>query len=225
MRRMMIVLAFLCALSKAYCQNSKKTLEQFNVQSYGSTNVAEAKATIGKDEELTLFNLSSYKYTLTPEKNKEYKEYQVIKLDGLSNRDIVVGMVTNSLDRENRYIELAQGKEQLAMVREALDGKADYIFVSPFEKEYFIAADGTFRYIDGRDLVGSKKVKTYLEKGKPVTATTFFFALKDKGLIGSEVSLRNFISLNTEEKVNLLGMGVYASPKEPENETILSELH
>lgn len=222
MRRLIIVAAALCSFSASFSQESKKILlDQFNVQAFKSDSPVEAKATINREDDLTLFNFSDYKYTLAPEKNKKYKEYQAIKLDGLTNRDIIVGMITNSLDRENRYIELTPGKEQMAMVREILDGKADYVFVSPYEKEYFIAADGTFRYIDGRELVGSKKVKTYLEKGKPVTVTTFFFALKDKGLIGSEVSLRNFISLSTDERVNLLGMGIYASPKEDET----AELH
>ena len=224
MRRMICVATALFFFGASYSQNSKSViLDQFNVQAYKSNSVAEAKATIEKDEDLTLYNLSNYKYTLAPQKGKEYKEYQAIKLDGLSNLDIITGMITNTLDRENRYIELSEGKEQIAMVREILDGKADYVFVSPYEKEYFIGADGTFRYIDGRELVGGKRVKTYLEKGKPVTVTTFFFALKDKGLISGEVSLRNFISLSTEEKVNLLGMDIYAAQKETGTESVLNK--
>jgi hypothetical protein len=134
-------------------------------------------------------------------------------------------MVTNTLDRENRYIELTESKEELAMVREILDGKADYVFVSKYEKEYFIASDGSFRYIDGRELVGSKKVKTYLEKGKPVTPTTFFFAMKDKGLIKPEIGLRDFISMKIEEKVQLLEMDIYAAPKEGVSAPLTGEIH
>lgn len=215
MRRMICVAAALFLFGASYSQETKKqVLEFFNMQSFGSAPVAEAKATIEKNDELTLFNLHNYKYTLEPQKDKEYKEYQAIKLDGLSNLEVITGMITNTLNRENRFIELTEGKQQIAMVREALNGKADYVFVSPFEKEYFIAADGTFRYIDGRELVGDKKVKMYLEKGKPVTATTFFFALKDRGLVSPEIGLRHFISLSIEEKVSLLGMDVYAAPKE-----------
>ncbi len=218
MRRMICVATALFFFGASYSQESKKqVLDFFNVQSFGNAPVAEAKATISKEDELTLFNLNEYKYTLTPQKEKEYKEYQAIKLDGLSNLEVITGMITNTLDRENRYIEMTEGKQQIAMVREALNGKADYVFVSPYEKEYFIDAEGTFRYIDGRELVGNKKVKTYLEKGKPITATTFFFALKDRGLISPEIGLRHFISLSTEEKVSLLGMDVLAAPKETQS--------
>lgn len=214
---MICVAAALFFFGISYSQNSRRLLlDQFNMESFGSVASAEAKASIAKDEELTLFNLHDYKYTLAPQKGKEYKEYQAIKLDGLSNLDIVTGMITNTLDREIRYIELTEGEQQIAMVREALKGKADYVFISPYEKEYFIDADGAFRYIDGRELAGSKRVKTYLEKGKPVTVITFFYALKEKGLIPAEVGLRQFIAMNTEEKVTLLGMDVYAAPKETE---------
>ncbi len=225
MRRLITVLASICSFAASYCQNSHKAIDQFNVQSFESSSPAEAKATIAKDEELYIFNLNNFRYTLTPDKGKEYKEYQVIKLDGLSNSDIVVGMITNSLEREDRYIEITEGESQNAMVREILNGKADYVFVSPFEKEYFIAPDGTYRYIDGRELVGSRKVKTYLDKGKPVTASTFFFAMKDRGLISADVSLRSFISLSLEEKVSLLDMDIYAAPKETESESATTEIH
>jgi len=215
---MICVAAALLFFGVSYSQDSKKLLlDQFNVQSFGSDAPAEAKATIEKDEDLTLFNLSNYKYTVAPQQGKEYKEYQAIKLDGLSNLEIITGMITNTLDRENRFIELTEGKQQIAMVREALNGRADYVFVSPLEKEYFIDAQGTFRYIDGRELVGDKKVKIYLEKGKPITATTFFFALKDRGLISLEVGLRQFISMSTDEKVSLLRMDIYTAPKETES--------
>ncbi|HXH19783.1 MAG TPA: hypothetical protein VNJ07_11950 [Chitinophagales bacterium] len=225
MRRLIAVLASLSAISSVFCQNSKKIIDQFNVQAFESSSPAEAKATIGKDEELTIYNLNDFNYTLTPEKGKDYKSYQAIRLDGLTSRDIVVGMITSTLEREDRYIEITAGERQYAMVREVLDEKADYVFVSPFEKEYFIAADGTFRYIDGRELVGSKKVKTYLEKGKPVTETTFFFAMKDRGLINADVSLRSFISLSLEEKVSLLDMDIYASPKKTAGEPAITGVH
>ena len=133
MRRMICVAAALFFFGVSYSQDSRKLLlDQFNVQSFGSDAPAEAKASIAKDEELTLFNLHDYKYTLAPQKGKEYKKYQAIKLDGLSNLEVITGMITNTLDRENRYIELSEGKEQIAMVREALNGKVYYVFISPY---------------------------------------------------------------------------------------------
>lgn len=222
MRRMIYILIAIFICGFAHSQPSGSTaLEMLNIQGFKSAPVTEAKATIGKDDDLTIHNLNQYKYTTTPEKGKDYKEYQVIKLDGLSNLDVLTGMLTHTLDRETRYIELSENKEELAMVREILkSNNSDYVFVSEYVKEYFIGADGSYRYIDGRDLVGNKKVKTYLEKGKPVTATTFFFALKDKGVIAPEVSLRGFISMSTEERVQLLGMDIYAAPKEEGDGTV-----
>jgi len=224
MRGLIIVAVFLFSFAPVFSQDARKVLDQFNVQAYASNASQEKKPVIQEDEELTIYNLHNYKYTLEPKAGKSYKEYQVIRLDGISNTDLLIGMITHSLERESRYIEIS-GEKQNAMVREILKDKADYIFVSPYEKEYFIAADGTFRYIDGRELVGSKKVKTYLEKGKPVTATTFFFAMKDKGLINADVSLRNFISLSLDEKVKLLEMNIYASPKENKTEAAINEVH
>lgn len=219
----MIAMASWCSFASVFSQEAKKVLDQFDVQAYASNTPAIQKAVIGPDEELSIYTLHHYKYTLNPKQNKAYKEYQVIKLDGMSNADLLIGLITSTLERESRYIEIS-GEKQNAIVREVLKDKADYVFVSPFEKEYFIASDGTFRYIDGRELVGSKKVKTYLEKGKPVTAATFFFAMKNKGLISADVSLRHFIALNLDEKVKLLEMDVYASPKDTATQTA-GELH
>jgi len=196
-----------------FCQEAKKAAEQLNVQVYASNTPNKLKQTIGPEEELTIFNLNNYKFTTDPNPKKSYKEYQVIKLEGMSDSDVLIGMITGTLERESRFIEL-KGVKPNALVREILNEKTDYIFMSPHEKEYFIASDGTFRYLDGRELIGSKKVKTYLEKGKPVTATTFFFAMKNKGLIDSAISLRTFIALTTDERVDLLNMEIYATPKE-----------
>jgi hypothetical protein len=221
MRRSGIVAAMIVFWeASAICQETQKAPEQLNVQVYASRTPNKLKQTIGPEDDLTIFNLNDYKFTTNPNPNKAYKEYQVIKLDGMSDSDVLLGMITGTLERESRFIEL-KGIKQSAVVRAILDEKTDYIFMSPYEKEYFIASDGTFRYLDGRDLVGSKKVKTYLEKGKPVTATTFFFAMKNKGLIDSAISLRTFIALTTDERVALLNMDILATPKEtPEEDDV-----
>ncbi len=213
MRRLMMLLIACCLLGQVFSQNAKKeTVQNLNVQGFGSAIPLETKSTIDPEEELSLHNLRDFKYTLEPQQSKDYREYQVIKLDGLSNSDLVIGMITNTLDRESRFIEINSDR-QAAIVREILSGNANYVFVHPVEKSYFIASDGTFRYVDGRELVGDKKVLAYLEKGKPITATTFYYALKDRGLIGSELNLRNFISMSLEEKVKLLNMDIHASVK------------
>lgn len=205
-------------------QETNKVAEQLNMQVYASNTPGKLRQTIGQEEELTILNLNNYKFTTNPNPNKAYKEYQVIKLDGMSDSEVLIGMITGRLERESRFIEL-KGVKPNALVREILNEKTDYIFMSPYEKEYFIASDGTFRYLDGRELVGSKKVRTYLEKGKPVTATTFFFAMKNKGLIDSAISLRTFIALTTDERVALLNMDIFATPKEKQEEVDSDESH
>ena len=205
-------------------QEAKNVLDQFNVQAYASNSSDDKKQEIGPEDELSIYNLHNYKYTLNPNQNGSYKEYQVIKLDGMSNSDLLLGLITNTLERESRYVKIS-GEKQNALVREILNTNADYIFLNQYEKEYFMSSDGTFRFIDGRELVGSKKVKTYLEKGKPITASTFFFAMKNKGLIDASASLRTFISLTLDEKIDFLKMDIYATPKEIENEALLNESH
>lgn len=224
MRGWIIAVILIYFWAPGFGQEAKKVLDQFNVQAYASNSSGKQKQVIAPDEELTIFNLNDYKFTTEPNPNKSYKEYQVIKLDGMSSSDLIIGMITGTLERESRFVELSAQKQK-ALVREVLNENADYFYMNPFEREYFIAADGTFRYLDGRELVGSKRVRTYLEKGKPITATTFFFAMKDKGLINPEMSLRTFISLSTEDKVELLDMDIYATPKEVKNETAPSESH
>ncbi len=224
MRRTAVVMAVVFGGASVFCQEANKAAEQLNMQVYASNTPNKLQQTIGQEEELTIFNLNDYKFTTTPNPNKAYKEYQVIKLDGMSDNDVLIGMITGTLERESRFIEL-KGVKQSTLVKEILNEKADYIYMSPYEKEYFIASDGTFRYLDGRELVGSKKVRTYLEKGKPVTATTFFFAMKNKGLIDSAISLRTFIALTTDERVALLNMDIFATPKEKQEEADSDESH
>ncbi|GIV33434.1 MAG: hypothetical protein KatS3mg031_0969 [Chitinophagales bacterium] len=212
MRRMVVICSLCCCCMQLLGQPARQVLDQFQVQVFASNTPAVKKNTIPSGVDISIFNYQEYTYTLTPRPDKKYKEYQVIPLDGLDNTAILIGMITHTLDRETRYIEL-EGVEATAAIREALEGKADYIFVNPAEKQYFMLPDGSFRYIDGRELVGDKKLVAYLEKGKPITAATFYFALKERGLIRPDMSLRTFLSMSLDEKLKLLDMDIYASSK------------
>lgn len=183
-------------------------LNNHNVQAFAS-NATTKKPMIKKDEDLTINNFRNYDYVLEPEEGKSYKDYQVIKLDELDDQSLVIGLLTHTLDRETRYIEIDRYNGMLTQI---LEGDANYVFVYPGDKQFFMTKDGEFKYLDGRELVGSKEVVAYLEKGKPITEATFYYELKSRGLIENKaMNLRTFISLSLEEKIRLLGMDLYAS--------------
>ena len=212
--RMSLCAIVLATTASLFGQNSKKEiLTDQHMEAFSSQVTAKAEATIGENDKLDLYNIRNYKYTLEPDKGKDYKDYQVIKLDELNSHDLIVGLITHSLKRETRYVEIGRYPKN-KMVKEILENNADYVFVNPEEQQYYITPQGEYKYIDGKEVVGSKKVINYLEKGKPITVATFYFAMRNRGIIDGTISLRTFISLSLEQQIQHTRLDIYASARE-----------
>lgn len=151
---------------------------------------------------------------------KEYTEIQVVNLNGMYLSDVVTGSVTNTLDKEKRYIEITQEDRESPMVMStlpaielsALDNKNTYTYntiknftIGTSKGKYFIIAeDNTYRYYDSNKLGGNDKLVEELKKGKPITAQTFFYEAQENGLIAPEITLKEFLRMSVEEHRNLM---------------------
>lgn len=194
-----------------YGQSAKETiLNNFGTQEIITSSTVNG-STISGTEDLDVFSLRNYDYVLEPDLDKDYLKYQVIKLDELDNQSLAIGLITHSLERENRFVEIEA--YTAALIKEVISQDKDFVFVHPYERQYFMTKRGEFKYIDNRDIVGERRIVRYLQKGKPITASTFYFAMREKGLIGREISLRAFMSMSIQEKIAALDLGIYSSAK------------
>lgn len=154
---------------------------------------------------------------------REYAEIEVVNLNGMYLSDIVIGAVTNTLDKEKRYIEIKS--EDLsnplvinilpAIELSMLDSKNTYTYktaknytIGTSKGKYFIITeDNTYRYYDSSRLGGSAKLVEELKNGKPITAQTFFYEAQESGLIDDEMTLKEFLNMSIEQHRNLLVIG------------------
>ncbi len=156
----------------------------------------------------------------TKEAGKEYTEIQVINLNGMLMSNVVMGSVTNTLEKETRYIEITPEDAASPMVMSvlpaielsAIDNKNTFTYstvknftIGTSKGKYFVIADdNTYRYYDSNKLGGNQKLVEELKKGKPITAQTFFYEAQENGLINPDMTLKEFMTLSVEEHRNLM---------------------
>lgn len=156
----------------------------------------------------------------SPTPGKEYTQIEVVNLNGMLVSDVVIGSVTNTLDKEKRYIEVTKEDMQDPIVLStipaiemaALDNVNTYTYttaknftVGTSKGKYFIITeDNSYRYFDSNRLGGDQKLVEELRKGKPITAQTFFYEAQDHGLIDEDVTLKEFLNMSVDEQRKLL---------------------
>ena len=162
------------------------------------------------------------KYLKTKEADKKYTEFEVYDIKGLNKDQVVLGMLTNTLDRATRYNQVG-GNEQKAEITTAYINKLDdkgqvvkdggKVPVSTFrfkDKVFVIIGDDDYRYMDGAKLVGDQKVVNELMKGKPITEVTFFYELQKAGIVSKFMTPTKFAELSISEKQRLVNKGIMA---------------
>ncbi len=151
---------------------------------------------------------------------KEYMQIEVVNLNGMYLSDVVVGSVTNTLDKEKRYIEITPADLENPVVMSTLpaiemsrlDNKNTYTYSTSKNytigtakgKFFIITEDNTYRYFDSNKLGGNQKLVDELKKGKPITAQTFFYQAQEEGLIDQEMTLKEFLNMSVEDHRSLL---------------------
>lgn len=151
--------------------------------------------------------------TKDPEKN--YREIEVVNLNGMYLSDVVIGSVTNTLDKEKRYIEVSKEDKQNPLVMSTLTAielssidrentytystTSNYTIGTSMGKFFIIADDNSYRYFDANRLGGNTKLVEELKKGKPITAQTFFYEAQENGLIDEHLTLKEFMNMTVEQ--------------------------
>jgi hypothetical protein len=131
-----------------------------------------------------------------------------------------MGSVTNTLEKEKRYIDITADDASSPMVLSLLpaielsmvDNKSAYTYTTKKNytigtakgKFFVIADDNTYRYFDSHKLSGNSKLVEELKKGKPITAQTFFYQAQEEGLIDADMTLKEFMGMSVEEHRKLL---------------------
>jgi len=154
------------------------------------------------------------------EPNIEYRQIEVVNLNGMYLSDVVIGSATNTMSKEKRYIEINKEDANSPLVMStltaielsALDNENTYTYQTTKNytigtakgKFFIIADDNTYRYYDSNKLGGNEKLLEELKKGKPITAQTFFYEAQENGLITEEITLKEFLSLSVDAQRKLL---------------------
>lgn len=156
----------------------------------------------------------------TKDPDKEYRQIEVVNLNGMYLSDVVIGSVTNTLDKEKRYIPVTKEDRNnpllmstlTAIELSAIDHENTYTYQTTKNytigtakgKFFIIAEDNTYRYFDSNKLGGNDKLVDELKKGKPITAQTFFYEAQENGLIDEHVTLKEFLNLGVNGQRNLI---------------------
>lgn len=159
--------------------------------------------------------------TQDPEKN--YREIEVVNLNGMYLSDVVIGTVTNTLDKEKRYIEVSKEDMQNPLVMSTLTAielsavdrentytystTSNYTIGTAKGKFFIIAEDNSYRYFDANRIGGNAKLVDELKKGKPITAQTFFYEAQENGLIDEDMTLKEFLNMTVDEHRTLFVSG------------------
>jgi hypothetical protein len=154
------------------------------------------------------------------EPNIEYRQIEVVNLNGMYLSDVVIGSATNSMRKEKRYIEINKEEANSPLVMSTLTAielsvldnenvytyqtSKNYTIGTAKGKFFIIADDNTYRYYDSKKLGGTDKLLEELKKGKPITAQTFFYEAQENGLINEEITLKEFLSLGVEGQRKLM---------------------
>lgn len=151
----------------------------------------------------------------TPDPTKDYRQIEVVNLNGMYLSDVVIGTVTNTLDKEKRYIEVSKEDRQNPLVMSTLTAielsavdrvntytystTSNYTIGTAKGKFFIIADDNSYRYFDANRIGGNDKLVEELKKGKPITAQTFFYEAQENGLINEDMSLKEFLNMSVDE--------------------------
>ena len=159
------------------------------------------------------------KYLKTTEAGRKYTSFEVYDVKGMNKEDLMLGLMTNTVDRGTRYNDKGTIAEKTPVAAATIT-KVDVnetavknegtikVAVARFgDKVFVIVGENDYRYMDGKVLEGKQKLVNELMKGKPVTETTFYFELKNAGIINNGMSLKQFTSLNRNQKQQLLNGG------------------
>ncbi|CAN5267608.1 hypothetical protein BH09BAC1_BH09BAC1_11160 [soil metagenome] len=194
--------------------------DEANLDNYNKSKDAPAT-----DKNMVIIGNKPFYPELAKEKQpgKEYTEIQVVNLNGRNLTDIVIGSVTNTLDKETRYIEVTKEDMESPLVMSAIPAMElsavdntqkfaysttqNYTVGTAKGKFFIITEDNTYRYYDSNKLGGRSKLVEELKKGKPITANTFFYEAQENGLIDPEMTLKQFLQLSVEEHRQLLMEG------------------
>lgn len=159
----------------------------------------------------------------TKDPEKDYREIEVVNLNGMYLSDVVIGTVTNTMNKEKRYIEVSKEDRQNPLVMSTLTAielssidrentytystTSNYTIGTSMGKFFIIADDNSYRYFDANRLGGNAKLVEELKKGKPITAQTFFYEAQENGLIDENLTLKEFMNMTVAEHRALFVIG------------------
>lgn len=187
-------------------------IDNYNSSKTGTTNTNGSSAQVG--------NKPFYPdLATTKNPEKDYREIEVVNLNGMYLSDVVIGSVTNTMDKEKRYIEVSKEDRQNPLVMSTLTAielssvdventytystTSNYTIGTAKGKFFIITEDNTYRYFDANRLGGNDKLVQELKKGKPITAQTFFYEAQENGLIDEHLTLKEFMNMSVEEHRSL----------------------
>ncbi len=211
-------------LTAQYDGNVMPLTDDANIDNYNKSKEADNNTSTTSSSTAQVGDKAFYPdLATTKDPEKDYREIQVVNLNGMYLSDVVIGTVTNTLDKEKRYIEVSKEDKKNPLVMSTLtaielssvDTENTYTYsttnnytVGTAKGKFFIIADdNTYRYFDANRLGGNDKLVEELKKGKPITAQTFFYEAQENGLIDAHMSLKEFMNMNVEEHRELFVTG------------------
>ncbi|MDX2003256.1 MAG: hypothetical protein SFW35_12525 [Chitinophagales bacterium] len=234
MKRMLTAALMVAGLA-TYAQNDAQFIAMTDanksevIRNLASSQYGDAIAmnVMVSNQSMATMNVLIYgsdKYIKEKEAGKRYKEFEVFDVANKDKEEVVIGLVTNTLERQTRYEEIGTTPEKIDLAKTdvailqapSVDsaGMIQKVNVGGFRykgKVFVLLAEGDYRYIDGKAIVGDKLVVEEMKKGKPITAITFFYELQKAGIADKNMTVKEFMELSYEDQLTIVSNGTLAS--------------
>lgn len=190
------------------------------IRDNGTTTVVSKQAAIVNSP--TDYIHGEDKYLKTKEAGKRYTEFNVYDINGKDKDQVVLGLLTNTLDRGTRYDEKGLIAKKVTISTDEIDQVDDKgnvisgqkVKISSIrfnDKIFVILGEDDYRYLDGKKLVGNEKLVDELSHGKPITELTFFYELQKAGIVDKNMTAKEFLKLDLNAKQRLLNSASVAA--------------
>ena len=197
----------------AEVKQTAETTTKTNTNTKGATTATKTTqyATVNTP---TAYIHGEDKYLKAKEDGKRYGEFEVYDINGKDKDAVMLGLLTNTLDRAKRFDDKGAIDKKIILASTMIDKidasgkvfKGEKVRMSAIrfnDKIFVIIGENDYRYLDGKKIVGDTKLTEALTKGKPITEMTFFYELQHAGYV-KNMTAKQFRELTLAQKERLL---------------------